>query len=96
MLVLTIATCACALPPADQDRGDGALYFDMARAYADAMLEVGRDRYGERHGPAFVDTIDPAELTWFVTGDLEKIEAGIAELELGSMEVWDADGNRLR
>ena len=67
---------------------------------ADDYIEIRKGQYDavslEAATAAFVDTVDPAELTWFVTGDLEKIEAGIAELELGSMEVWDADGNRLR
>ena len=36
----------------------GAVYSSMARAYADAMLEYGRDQYGKRHSPSFVDTLD--------------------------------------
>ncbi len=45
---------------------------------------------------SLADRIDPDELTWFVTGDLEKIEDSINALEIGEVEVWDADGNRLR
>ena len=45
---------------------------------------------------AFIDTIDHGQLTWFISGDLEKIEADIATLDLGGIEVWDVDGNRLR
>ncbi|MDJ0793487.1 MAG: pitrilysin family protein [Woeseiaceae bacterium] len=45
---------------------------------------------------SLTDRIDPDELTWFVTGDLEKIEDSINALEIGEVEVWDADGNRLR
>ena len=37
---------------------DAAEYFQMARAYADGMIEVGRDRYGKHHSPAFVATLD--------------------------------------
>ena len=40
--------------------------------------------------------INPEKLTWFVSGDLEKIEADIAALGLGELEVWDVDGNRIR
>ncbi len=40
--------------------------------------------------------IDPDELTWFITGDLAKIEESVKALEIGELEVWDADGNRLR
>tara|TARA_Y100001934_G_C12379979_1_gene791764 strand:+ start:4063 stop:5727 length:1665 start_codon:yes stop_codon:yes gene_type:complete len=34
------------------------IYFRMAQEYADTMINEGRDRYGERHSPSFVDTID--------------------------------------
>ena len=44
----------------------------------------------------FTSTIDPDELTWFITGDLEMIEEDVADLGLGEIEVWDADGQRLR
>ncbi len=33
-------------------------YFQMAKSYADGMIQVGRDRYGDRHSPAFVSTLD--------------------------------------
>jgi zinc protease len=36
------------------------------------------------------------DLTWFITGDLAKIEENVAALGLGELEVWDADGNRVR
>lgn len=36
----------------------GNVYFEMARAYVDAMLTYGRDHYGDRHSPSFVDTIN--------------------------------------
>ena len=34
--------------------------------------------------------------TWVVVGDLSKIEAGVRALNLGPVEVWDAQGVRLR
>lgn len=46
----------------DHDRclaeDDAATYFAVAKAYADGMIELGRDRYGDRHSPAFVATLD--------------------------------------
>jgi predicted Zn-dependent peptidase len=36
--------------------------------------------------------IDPAQLTWVVVGDLKEIEAPIRALELGDVQVLDADG----
>ena len=67
---------------------------------ADDYIEIRKDQYEavslDAATAAFVATIDPAELTWFVSGDLEKIEGDIAALGLGEMEVWDADGKRLK
>ncbi|KFN50626.1 M16 family metallopeptidase [Arenimonas composti] len=37
-------------------------------------------------------TIDPKALTWVVVGDLSKIEAGVRALNLGEVQVIDADG----
>ena len=36
--------------------------------------------------------IDPNALTWVVVGDLSKIEAGVRALDLGEVQVVDADG----
>ncbi len=38
-------------------------------------------------------TIDPDALTWVVVGDLDKIGAPVRALELGAVQVLDADGN---
>ncbi len=38
----------------------------------------------------------PSAMTWVVVGDLSKIEAGVRAAGLGEVEVWDAEGNRLR
>ena len=37
---------------------DAARYLQMAKAFADGMIQLGRDQYGERHSPAFVSTLD--------------------------------------
>jgi predicted Zn-dependent peptidase len=36
--------------------------------------------------------IDPGALTWVVVGDLSKIEAGIRALDMGEIQIVDADG----
>jgi hypothetical protein len=36
--------------------------------------------------------IQPEALTWVVVGDLSKIEAGVRALNLGEVQVVDADG----
>jgi zinc protease len=40
--------------------------------------------------------LNPDQLVWVVVGDLAKVEAGIRELNLGTVHVVDADGNAVR
>ena len=40
--------------------------------------------------------LHPDAMTWVVVGDLSKIEAGVRALDLGEVEVWNAQGARLR
>jgi len=35
-------------------------------------------------------------MSWVIVGDLSKIEAKIRALGLGAVEVWDAEGRKLR
>jgi predicted Zn-dependent peptidase len=42
------------------------------------------------------EALDPARLTWVVVGDLAKIEQPIRGLELGAVQVLDADGKVIR
>jgi len=66
----------------------------------DDYIETRKDDYDavtlDAATTAFIDTIDPGELTWFISGDLEKIEDDVAALGFGDIEVWDVDGNRIR
>jgi len=68
--------------------------------HADDYVEKRKAEYEavelDSLAPAFNARINPEKLTWFVSGDLEKIEADIAALGIGDIEVWDADGNRVR
>ena len=50
----------------------------------------------ENLAPALNARVDPDKLTWFISGDLAKIEEDVAALNLGEMEVWDTDGKRVR
>jgi zinc protease len=38
----------------------------------------------------------PSEFTWFVVGDLSKIEKDVRALNFGEVMVYDANGNRVR
>lgn len=40
--------------------------------------------------------LHPDAMTWVVVGDLAKIEAKVRTLNLGTVEVWDAEGHKLR
>ena len=66
----------------------------------DDYIEARKDQYDavtlDAAEKAFIDTIDAGELTWFISGDLGKVEDDVAALGLGDIEVWDADGNRVR
>ena len=40
--------------------------------------------------------IKPGALTWVIVGDLSKIEPSVRKLQLGEVQVLDADGRKLR
>jgi predicted Zn-dependent peptidase len=40
--------------------------------------------------------LHPEAMNWVVVGDLSKIESKVRALNLGAVEVWDAEGRRLR
>ncbi|GHF18638.1 peptidase M16 [Kordiimonas sediminis] len=42
------------------------------------------------------ESLKPENMVWLLVGDLSKIEADIRGLGIGTVEVWDKDGNRLR
>ena len=45
---------------------------------------------------AFRSRIDAEGLSWFIAGDLAKIEENVRALNLGEVEVWSVDGEKLR
>ena len=45
---------------------------------------------------AFNSRIDTDSLTWFIAGDLARIEDEVKALELGEFEVWSVEGERVR
>ena len=40
--------------------------------------------------------ISADDLIWFISGDLAKIEEGLAALDIGDIEVWNVDGEKVR
>ncbi len=45
---------------------------------------------------ASAQLLHPDAMTWVVVGDLSKIETKVRGLKLGTVEVWDAEGHKLR
>lgn len=68
--------------------------------HADDYIEQRKSDYEavtlDKLAPALNARIHPDKLTWFISGDLATIEAELPALNLGEIEVWDADGKRLR
>ncbi|WP_188055322.1 M16 family metallopeptidase [Sphingosinithalassobacter sp. CS137] len=57
------------------------------------------DRYAALTPETIAQTatmLHPDAMTWVIVGDLSKIEADIRALDLGTVEVWDAEGGVLR
>ena len=85
--------------------------WETARAVMGDIAEIVRFGLSEdywRRYPALVDAVNveqvnavakdlitPDQLTWVVVGDLALIEADIRALNLGPIELMDADGNLL-
>lgn len=78
----------------------GYLAENGVHGHPDDYVEERKGEYEavtlENLAPALDARIDPDKLSWFITGDLATIEADITALGLGEIEVWDADGNRVR
>jgi len=45
---------------------------------------------------ASAQLLHPDAMTWVIVGDLSKIEAKVRALKLGAVEIWDAEGRKLR
>ena len=63
-------------------------YVQMRKAKIEAMTP----ETVQAAAKAFV----PQSMTWVIVGDLEKIEAGIRALNIGTVQVVDADGKLVR
>jgi zinc protease len=68
------------------------LPFDHAESAAERIAAVTVDGVQARAK----ELLDPARMTWLISGDLEKIEESVRALNFGDVEIWDAFGQRLR
>jgi hypothetical protein len=62
MLCPMLAVLALPVAAADNPAGNAKRYLDTVRRYADAMIEHGRDEYGEVKSPLFAVTLDRQRL----------------------------------
>lgn len=59
----------------DSPEAKGADYLQIVTAYADALIERGRDTYGDKHSPLIATTLDRKTLKPFEGAELERIRS---------------------
>lgn len=64
--------------------------------YAETLYEKYASLSPDILQKAAQDNLRPDAMTWVVVGDLNSIEQNVRDLNLGTVEVWDANGNKLR
>jgi zinc protease len=84
--------------------GPGGAFSLYRRTYEDRLPEDYWNSYVQKVQSLTPEEIKqasarlfrPSELTWFVVGDLSKIEADVRKLKLGDVQIFDEDGKRVR
>ena len=69
---------------------------DLPDSFYRRLPELIRNQTPESLTAAAHTLVQPSALTWVIVGDLSKIEADVRALNLGPVQVLDADGNVLR
>lgn len=64
--------------------------------YAETLVDKYNSLTPEILQKTAQETLRPDAMTWVIVGDLEQIERNIRDLNLGIVEVWDANGNKIR
>ena len=82
-LAFCLAGCGQFPAKTPQPRGPGGQpdYFQMVKAYADTMLEKGRDKYANQHSALFATTLNRQTLTMFD-------QAGLMQLWQMRLDDW--------
>ena len=68
------------------------LPMDFYTSYRERLAAIGPDDMAK----AAKSLLNPGAITVVAVGDLKTIEAPIRALNLGPVEVWNADGTKLR
>lgn len=69
---------------------------DLPDNYYDTYVNEIKNASIEKLSKAAAITAYPDNMVWVIIGDVKKIEAGIKELNLGSVTILDADGNPVK
>ncbi len=67
--------------------------FGLADDYWDIYADLIAGLDTQNVNAAAQDLFAPSQLTWVVVGDLSRIEESVRALELGPVQIMDADGN---
>ena len=71
--LLVINACSTIDKPS---AGQALTYLDYSKAYADAMIEKGRDTYGEKHSPLFASILDRKTIKIGAQPEVDGIRSG--------------------
>jgi len=82
MVFVETLLAVASLPAAQRGAAATSDYLAVVRAYADAMLEHGRDVYGDEHSPLFAEELDRRSMR-MLEGDRLKAAADIPFAEWG-------------
>ncbi|MEP6645652.1 MAG: pitrilysin family protein, partial [Saprospiraceae bacterium] len=72
-----------------------ALLYNKGLDYPSKYASIIQNLKLEDIRKAASNLVKPQNLTWLIIGDRKKIEAGIRELNLGTVKILDADGNEI-
>ena len=64
--------------------------------YAETLAEKYNSLTPEILQKTAQENLKPDAMIWVIVGDLEKIEQDIRDLNIGDVEIWDANGNQER
>ena len=71
-------------------------HYDRPYNYAETLYDKYASLTPDNLQKTAKENLRPDAMTWIIVGDLSKIEQNIRELNLGDIEIWDANGVKIR
>ncbi len=71
-------------------------HYNRPYNYAESLSEKYASLNPEILQKTATETLRPEAMTWVIVGDLQKIEQNIRDLNIGVVEVWDANGKKIK